>query len=77
MDGTKKLLFEAVCDVALETGEGTAFEAQLRDVIAKFPAYPAEISEVLAVLADEIQLISDSDSDQQWSRETSAAMLAA
>eukprot|EP00439_Symbiodinium_sp_Y106_P075913 s590_g15.t1 len=75
--GNKKLLYEAACDVALETGEGTAFEAQLRDVLAKFPAYPAEISEILTVLAAEIQEISDSEGEQQWSRETSTAMRAA
>ena len=74
--GTKKLFYEAVCDAALESGDGRAFETRLRAVLASFPVYPAEISEVLAVVADEIQVISECDSDPQWSRDTAESLQA-
>ena len=74
--GAKKLFYEAVCDAALESGDGRAFETRLRAVLASFPVYPAEISEVLAVVADEIQVISERDSDPRWSRDTAESLQA-
>ena len=71
---TQSQLYRELCNAAFDLVEGDDFSQAIWDAVARFPVYPAEITEVLEHLADEIGVVHASGEQSQWSKVSVDAM---